>query len=229
MMSVKLDEKDRAILVLIQENSKLTAKQIAKKINAPITTVFAKTKRMEALRVLRRDPLPFQPRRAVRHPRLGARADTGIGYRDFHVNLAQESAHYYQNAGTGLPPEARRSGTWTSSCRRKGRPRGPVDSRAATRAAAPVPRDAQVPPGVPGRSRRASSSTRSGTSSPCSMWDARLGNLRETGFQLAPIWDSAATRARRREIVAEKCPHCWTPCEAYQTILCNLAACGRNG
>jgi Lrp/AsnC family leucine-responsive transcriptional regulator len=51
-MIVKLDEKDMAILALIQENSKLTAKQIAKKIDAPITTVFAKTKRMEELGVI---------------------------------------------------------------------------------------------------------------------------------------------------------------------------------
>ena len=46
-MSVKLDEKDQAILQIVQENSKLTANQIAKKVNAPITTVFAKIKRME--------------------------------------------------------------------------------------------------------------------------------------------------------------------------------------
>ena len=52
-MTVKLDEKDMAILSLIQENSKLTAKQIAKKINSPITTVFAKTKRMEELDVIK--------------------------------------------------------------------------------------------------------------------------------------------------------------------------------
>jgi len=51
-MSAKLDMKDLAILTLIQENSKLTAKQIAKKINAPITTVFAKTKRMEELGII---------------------------------------------------------------------------------------------------------------------------------------------------------------------------------
>jgi Lrp/AsnC family leucine-responsive transcriptional regulator len=51
-MSAKLDTKDLAILTLIQENSKLTAKQIAKKINAPITTVFAKTKRMEELGII---------------------------------------------------------------------------------------------------------------------------------------------------------------------------------
>jgi len=52
-MSIKLDEKDTAILALIQENSKLTAKQIAKKINSPITTVFAKTKRMEELGIIK--------------------------------------------------------------------------------------------------------------------------------------------------------------------------------
>jgi len=52
-MSFKLDEKDLAILLLIQDNSKLTANQIAKKINAPITTVFAKTKRMEELGIIR--------------------------------------------------------------------------------------------------------------------------------------------------------------------------------
>jgi Lrp/AsnC family transcriptional regulator, leucine-responsive regulatory protein len=53
IMSVKLDEKDMAILALIQENTTLTAKQIAKKIGAPITTVFAKTKRMEELGVIK--------------------------------------------------------------------------------------------------------------------------------------------------------------------------------
>lgn len=52
-MSAKLDEKDVAILALLQENSKLTAKQIAQRINAPITTVFAKTKRLEELGVIR--------------------------------------------------------------------------------------------------------------------------------------------------------------------------------
>jgi len=52
-MSAKLDEKDSAILVLIQRDSKLTAKQIAKKVNAPLTTVFAKIKRMEELGIIR--------------------------------------------------------------------------------------------------------------------------------------------------------------------------------
>ena len=52
-MSVKLDEKDLAILSLIQADGKLTAKQIAKKTGVPLTTVFAKTKRMEEQGVIR--------------------------------------------------------------------------------------------------------------------------------------------------------------------------------
>ncbi len=52
-MSAKLDEKDQAILQLIQENSKLTANQIAKKINSPITTIFAKIKRMEEMGIIK--------------------------------------------------------------------------------------------------------------------------------------------------------------------------------
>ncbi len=52
-MSAKLDDKDIAILALLQENSKLTAKQIAKKVNSPITTVFAKIKRMEELGIIK--------------------------------------------------------------------------------------------------------------------------------------------------------------------------------
>jgi len=51
-MMIKLDEKDLAILKLIQENSKLTARQIAQKIKSPITTVFAKIKRMEKQNII---------------------------------------------------------------------------------------------------------------------------------------------------------------------------------
>ena len=52
-MSVRLDEKDLAILLLIQADSKLTAKQIARKTGVPLTTVFAKTKRMEEQGIIR--------------------------------------------------------------------------------------------------------------------------------------------------------------------------------
>jgi len=46
-MDPKLDDRDIAILSLIQRDCKLTAREIARKIDSPITTVFAKIKRME--------------------------------------------------------------------------------------------------------------------------------------------------------------------------------------
>ncbi|MEM2105302.1 MAG: Lrp/AsnC family transcriptional regulator [Candidatus Bathyarchaeia archaeon] len=52
-MEAKLDQKDLAILALIQANCKLTAKEIARKIESPITTVFAKIKRMEELGIIK--------------------------------------------------------------------------------------------------------------------------------------------------------------------------------
>ncbi len=52
-MSLKLDEIDSAILTMIQKDSKLTAKQISKRVGSPITTVFAKIKRMEELGIIR--------------------------------------------------------------------------------------------------------------------------------------------------------------------------------
>jgi MoaA/NifB/PqqE/SkfB family radical SAM enzyme len=57
---------------------------------------------------------------------------------------------------------------------------------------------------------------------PCSIWDRPLGNLRECEFDLGLIWARELTRKTRMEIVNEDCPHCWTPCEAYPTILGNL-------
>jgi len=52
-MESRLDDKDLAILALVQGNCRLTARQISRKINSPITTVFAKMKRMEKLGIIK--------------------------------------------------------------------------------------------------------------------------------------------------------------------------------
>jgi Lrp/AsnC family leucine-responsive transcriptional regulator len=52
-MEPKLDKKDIAILALLQKNCKLTAREIARTIDSPITTVFAKIKRMEELGIIK--------------------------------------------------------------------------------------------------------------------------------------------------------------------------------
>jgi MoaA/NifB/PqqE/SkfB family radical SAM enzyme len=58
---------------------------------------------------------------------------------------------------------------------------------------------------------------------PCSIWDERIGNLRDASFDLQQLWDSQRRKDLREEVVEGRCTHCWTPCEAYPTILGNLA------
>ena len=52
-MKPELNEKDLAILTLLQKNCRMTAREIARKINSPITTVFAKMRRMEQQKVIK--------------------------------------------------------------------------------------------------------------------------------------------------------------------------------
>ena len=62
-METKLDEKDIAILMLVQKDCKLTAREIARKIDSPITTVFAKIKRMEELGVIKEYRAVLDPKK----------------------------------------------------------------------------------------------------------------------------------------------------------------------
>jgi len=52
-MKHRFNEKDLAILDLLQKNCRMTAKEIAQIIDSPVTTVFAKIKRMEDLEIIK--------------------------------------------------------------------------------------------------------------------------------------------------------------------------------
>ncbi|MBD3309360.1 hypothetical protein GF339_23385, partial [candidate division KSB3 bacterium] len=54
---------------------------------------------------------------------------------------------------------------------------------------------------------------------PCGMYDRVIGNLREYDYNLARIWNLEECQRVQQEIWNYHCPHCWTPCEAYQSIL----------
>ena len=60
-----MDEKDEKILKLLRENSKLTTKQIAKKILTPITTVHVRIKKLEKESVIKKYTLELN------HKKLG--------------------------------------------------------------------------------------------------------------------------------------------------------------
>jgi radical SAM protein with 4Fe4S-binding SPASM domain len=143
---------------------------------------------------------------------------------EFHLNIAQTSAHYYGNAETALRP-----------------PRDAIAQDLATyrpRAAA-HPTAARVLERVylsqmdkfldTGRTPMPCHALRSscfidphGVVFPCISYSRPLGSLRDTAMALEPIWNRAQTRDVQRAIWQGDCPQCWTACEAYQSILGNV-------
>ena len=54
---------------------------------------------------------------------------------------------------------------------------------------------------------------------PSIMWDKKIGNIRDTGYDLGKIWSSPEANEIRKSIKEGKEPDSWTACEAYQTIV----------
>jgi MoaA/NifB/PqqE/SkfB family radical SAM enzyme len=57
-----------------------------------------------------------------------------------------------------------------------------------------------------------------GTLFPCSVWSEPIGSIREHGHDLKPLLTGGRAQELRARLVAGRCAHCWTPCEAYQSI-----------
>jgi radical SAM protein with 4Fe4S-binding SPASM domain len=57
---------------------------------------------------------------------------------------------------------------------------------------------------------------------PCTIYDRKIGSLRAVDYDLARLWNTAEAAQLQGEIWESSCPNCWTPCEAYQSILGNL-------
>lgn len=54
---------------------------------------------------------------------------------------------------------------------------------------------------------------------PCTIFNIKLGNLRENNYNLLEVLNSKQAVTVRKLIERKKCPHCWTPCEAHQIIM----------
>ncbi len=145
--------------------------------------------------------------------------------RDFHVNVAQTSAHYYGTAAdAAFPPSPREAGAALDTYRRlRGSPRSPTDLLEA-RYLRLLRRfvDTGVTP-MPCHALRSSCFVDPwGAVFPCITYARPVGQLRDHAMDLTPIWAAEAATGLQREIWRGECPQCWTACEAYQTMLGNL-------
>ncbi len=81
----EISEKDLEILKILQENCRLRAKEISKKVDTPISTVFAKTKRMESEGII-------QAYKAVLDPKKLGRGATAFILVSFEQQMAGQQA-----------------------------------------------------------------------------------------------------------------------------------------
>jgi len=57
---------------------------------------------------------------------------------------------------------------------------------------------------------------------PSIMWNECLGNIRNTGYTLKPIWNGDRAEKLREQLARGEGPQHWTRCEAYPSLLANL-------
>ncbi len=144
----------------------------------------------------------------------------GLRRNDMHFNVMQGSGHYFCNRHaprprtTDIQAALRRILAW------KGLPRTPFDllevgfqsfslyDLAGKRGL--LPRCAALKASFflsPG-----------GVLYPCHIWGEPLGTI-GAGSSLATLLDSDRARWLRARVKADQCPHCWTPCEAYPSLI----------
>lgn len=150
--------------------------------------------------------------------------------REFHVNIMHESSHYFGNAedpSAGCSDDDDLKETLIRETNRFARMRGlpwkPVDylERAYLKQVETYLRSGITP--MQCHALKSSCFIDSwGTVFPCSIYDRPLGNLRDHDYDLGRIWMAEETVRVQQEIWEKKCPQCWTPCEAYQTIMGNF-------
>jgi MoaA/NifB/PqqE/SkfB family radical SAM enzyme len=148
-----------------------------------------------------------------------------LDYRDFHVNIVHESGHYLGNVDLALR-QAVPAAALARATEAYGRLRGfgwsPVNylERAYLKRVRRYLETGRTP--IRCHALRSSCFIDSwGNVFPCTIYDRKVGSLREVDYDITRIWQQPATAALQEEIWDYKCPQCWTPCEAYQSILGN--------
>ncbi len=144
-------------------------------------------------------------------------------WRDLHVNFLHESPHFFGNSGIKKNDAMAVEKVVQNLVKKRGLVRSGTDllerlylkqvpeNQASKRSPLPcgsMAGHAFIDP--------------AGMVYPCHIWDQPVASLPEQEYSLERIWVSAEATQVREAVKAEQCPGCWTPCEAYPTLLMNL-------
>lgn len=139
---------------------------------------------------------------------------------ELHFNLAHVSPHYYRNAADGAAAGLRASAGALAVLRRREHASGALGwiERQYARLAARALRDGHPPMGCDALARTVFVAPDL-TVHPCTIWERPLGNLADFGLSLERLLARAEVDAARAEIVARRCPGCFSPCEAVPAMV----------
>ena len=145
----------------------------------------------------------------------------GITHNDFHLNLAQTSKIYYNNADTDLSVKNNAAAREISAFIKQRRPAVgaiPTIEGVFLKNLVKFAKTGISP--MKSKSLDASLFMDSyGNVYPSIMWPRRVGNVRKTCYDLDPILHSREADSIRRLISEGREPSSWTSCEAYQSIV----------
>jgi hypothetical protein len=144
----------------------------------------------------------------------------GLPLSDIHLNLAHHSSHYYRNPEDVAPPSGSARALVDAVHAGRGRALSPLAMM--ERRYWSVARKYLDSGDVGGRCGALRGSVYLAadlTVYPCSIFDRPLGNLRDVDHSLRSLKELNAAGAALREVDARRCPGCWSPCEAFPTLL----------
>lgn len=150
----------------------------------------------------------------------------GFGIDRVHLNIAQHSSSYYQNEHVDLP----RTQDMIPVIRKFREARGrwhAVDllERAYLTLAEEFIVTGKTP--IPCAAGKASVFVEpQGGVRLCLTDSFFVGNLRDHGFRLLPLLQSEKAKEYLLRVDQGRCAQCWTPCEAYQSILTRVSVMG---
>lgn len=147
-----------------------------------------------------------------------------VTYNNFHVNVGQISDSYYKNSNLDIKAQNTIIANDVKTL---------INNRRAEIGAIPMVESIFLKNLVkyietgesPMKSRSLDASLfldSYGNVYPSIMWGRKIGNIRESSYDLAPIWHGAEAEETRKLISEGKEPKAWTACEAYQTIVGNV-------
>ena len=149
-----------------------------------------------------------------------------VKYEDFHMNIAHTSDHYYNNSNFNIGVDTKKEEfiseveAFRVKKKKLFNPINNLENKYLTHA------KKFISTGItPIDCKSLSSSVfidPYGNVFPCSIWDKKIGNIRDFNYDLVALLRNNIVKELLGQIQEKKCPNCWTPCEAYQSILGNL-------